>query len=217
MKEKLYQVADELRAIANAGARWSENGYDKENYEKVLKASARLVAIVENCPEDEIYQQYMDNLAHLSPILCVEAAVFRNGKILLIRRSDDRTWAMPGGMLEVGESPAQGVERELLEEAGVHGKAVRLLGLFDSRFWPSKSRMQVCIAQFMVKANGDPQLQDTTNGSLSSHNETLDVDFFAENNLPEMHIGHDRRVPMAFRLSREELDVPFFDCTSMLG
>jgi ADP-ribose pyrophosphatase YjhB (NUDIX family) len=211
MREDLYQIADELRAIANAGARWTENGYDKENYDKVLKASARLVAVMENCSEDGIYQQYMDNLAHLSPILCVEAAVFRNGKILLIRRSDDRTWALPGGMLEVGESPAQGVERELWEEAGVHGKAVRLLGLFDSRLWPSKSRMQLCIAQFMVQTDVDPHLPVPTKNSLSSHTETLDVDFFAEDHLPEMHIGHDRRVPMAFRLSRQELDAPFFD------
>jgi ADP-ribose pyrophosphatase YjhB (NUDIX family) len=211
MREELYQIADELRAIANAGALWAENGYDKENYKKVLKASARLLAIMENCPEDRIYQQYTDNLSHLSPILCVEAAVFRNEKILLIQRSDDRTWAMPGGLLEVGESPAQGVERELLEEAGVRGKAVRLLGLYDSRFWPTKSRMQLCIAQFMAQADSDPQLPITIEGSHSSLAESLDVDFFAEDNLPVMHIGHDRRVPMAFRLYREELNVPFFD------
>jgi 8-oxo-dGTP pyrophosphatase MutT (NUDIX family) len=211
MREDLYQIADELRAIANAGARWTENGYDKENYDKVLKASARLVAVMENCSEDGIYQQYMDNLAHLSPILCVEAAVFRNGKILLIRRSDDLTWAMPGGLLEVGESPSQGVERELWEEAGVRGKAVRLLGLYDSRIWPAKSRMQLCIAQFIVQTDVDPHLPVPTENSLSSLTETLDVDFFAEDHLPEMHIGHDRRVPMAFWLSREELDVPFFD------
>lgn len=207
----MYQIADELRAIANAGTRWAENGYDKENYEKVLKASARIVAVMENCPEDGIYRQYTDNLAHLSPILCAEAAVFRKGKILLIRRSDDRTWAMPGGMLEVGESPAQGVERELWEEAGLRGKAVRLLGIYDSRFWPAKSRMQLYIAQFMVQADGDPHLHVSNEEALSSLTETLDVDYFAEDSLPEMHIGQDRRVPMAFRLSRDELNSPFFD------
>ena len=135
MIEELYQIADELRAIANAGLRWSENGYDKERYERVLKASARMLAATENGSEDEIYTQYTGNLAHLSPVLCVEAALFREGKILLIQRSDDRTWAMPGGLLEIGKSPAQGIERELWEEAGLRGKAVRLLALYDSRFW----------------------------------------------------------------------------------
>jgi hypothetical protein len=80
MKEELYLLADELRAIANAGLYWTKNGYDKERYEEVLKASARLVAVIENGSEDEIYRQYADNLAHLSPILAVEAAVFRDGK-----------------------------------------------------------------------------------------------------------------------------------------
>jgi 8-oxo-dGTP pyrophosphatase MutT (NUDIX family) len=211
MKEELYQIADELRAIATAGLYFTETGYDKERYEKVLKASASLVAVIENGSEDKIYKQYTDNLAHLSPILCVEAAVFRDGKILLIQRRDDQTWAMPGGGVEVGESLAQGVERELWEEAGVHGKAVRLLGLYDTRFWPTKTRMQLCIAQFLVEVDGDPSLHTSTEDTLSPLTETLAMGFFAEDHLPEMTFGHDLRVPMAFRLSHGEIDAPFFD------
>lgn len=211
MKEELYQIADELRAIANAGLRWAGHGYDKERYEKVLKASARLVAVLGNDSEDEVYQQYTDNLAHLSPVLCVEAVVFRNREILLIQRRDDQTWCLPGGGLEVGESLTQGVERELWEEAGIHGKAARLLALYDSRFWPAVTRMQLCIAQFLVEVDSDPVLHDSTESPLSSLTESLDVGFFAEDHLPKLTYGHERRVPMAFRLSRGELCTPFFD------
>jgi 8-oxo-dGTP pyrophosphatase MutT (NUDIX family) len=211
MNKELYQIADELRAIANGGLRWSENGYDRERYEHILKASARLVAALENGSEDEIYQQYTGNLAHFSPVMCVEAAVFCEGKVLLIQRSDDRTWAIPGGLLEVGESPAQGAERELWEEAGIHGKAVRLLALYDSRFWPARSRMQLCTAQFLIQADGSPGLHASIENTTSSLAETLDVGFFAEDELPELHIGHDRRVPMAFQLFRAESSAPYFD------
>lgn len=211
MKEELYQIADELRAIANAGYRWTGTGYDKERYEKVLKASARMLAVLDGGSEDEIYHQYTDNLAHLSPVLTVEAAVFRDNKILLIQRSDDRTWCQPGGLLEVGESPARGAERELWEEAGLRGKAVQLLALYDSRFWPTRSRMQLCIAQFLVEADGDPVLHTAAGEDLSSLTETLDEGFFSEADLPELHIGHDRRVPMAFRLFRGETGAPYFD------
>ena len=211
MKSEQYQIADELRAIANAGLLWTENGYDKERYERVLKASSRLVATIENASDERIYTQYTDNLGHLSPVMCVEAAVFREGKVLLIQRSDDRTWAMPGGLLEVGESPAQGAERELWEEAGLHGRAVGLLALYDSRFWPTRSRMQLCIAQFMMQAEGEPGLHARIENTVSSLTETLDVGFFAEDHLPEMHIGHDQRVPLAFRLFRGEASVPYFD------
>ena len=211
MEEALYQIADELRAIANAGLRWTENGYDRERYEHVLKASARLVAALENVLAEQIYAEYSGNMAHLSPVLCVEAAVFREGKILLIQRSDDGTWAMPGGLLEVGESPAEGAERELWEEAGVKGKAARLLALYDTRFWPARSRMELCIAQFLIEAEGDPGLHSQGENRLSSLAETLDVGFFAEDGLPEMHIGHNKRVPMAFQLFREEVPSPYFD------
>ena len=41
---------------------------------------------------------------------------------------------MPGGALEVGETPAEGVLREVLEETGVHCRPVALVGIFDSRY-----------------------------------------------------------------------------------
>ena len=57
----------------------------------------------------------------------VTAAIIRkNQKILLARRSaDDRHggfWEFPGGKVEVGESLAECLERELLEELGVLSK-----------------------------------------------------------------------------------------------
>lgn len=159
-QDDFYQIADELRAIASGGIRYTDHGYDRERYEQILKASARLVAAVERAAAieqaaadgqpsaDEIYNQYRDNLAHLSPLLCVEAVVLREGKILLIQRRDDHLWALPGGLSEVGKSAAQACERELWEEAGLHGQASQLLGLFNSRLWPSRTRMQLCIAMF---------------------------------------------------------------------
>ena len=47
VNEELYQIADELRAIANLGLNFCENGYDRERYEHILQASARLLAAVE--------------------------------------------------------------------------------------------------------------------------------------------------------------------------
>lgn len=41
-----------------------------------------------------------------------------DGKLLLIKRADTGTWAMPGGTLEWGEQLRPAIERELLEEAG---------------------------------------------------------------------------------------------------
>lgn len=209
--QELYLIADELRSIAANGLRFAENGYDRERYEQVRQASARLVAALEGAPAEAVLAQYTGGLPHLSPILCVEAVVLRESKVLLIRRRDDQLWALPGGVAEVGESLAQAAERELWEEAGVRGKAARLLSVLDSRVWHARTRLHLCVAQFLVETDGIPALHSPPAAGRSSFSETLDVDFFAEDGLPEMSVGHGQRVPLVFKLLRGEVETPFFD------
>ncbi len=211
MKEDLYQIADELRAIASMGLNFADSGYDQERYERVLKLSARLVAAIENTPVEDTYTQYLDNLAHLSPLLAVEAVVIRDEKILLIQRQDDSLWAVPGGLAEVGESLAQAAERELWEEAGLRGKAVQLLGVYDSLNWPMRARMQLCTAQFYIETNGDPAMHSMAENESSPLTESLAVAFFAVDRLPELSYGHEQRIAMALKLLKGEVAPPYFD------
>lgn len=51
------------------------------------------------------------------------------GELLVIRRDDTRTWAAPGGLLEAGEQPTEGMVREVEEETGFKTLPVRLVGL----------------------------------------------------------------------------------------
>ena len=53
------------------------------------------------------------------------------GRLLLIQRSDNGLWAMPGGVMEVGEHVAQTAERETLEETGYVVKVVGLVGTYS--------------------------------------------------------------------------------------
>jgi 8-oxo-dGTP pyrophosphatase MutT (NUDIX family) len=43
----------------------------------------------------------------------------RAGDVLLIRRSDNDNWAVPGGAIDLGESPVQAAVRETREETGI--------------------------------------------------------------------------------------------------
>lgn len=49
-----------------------------------------------------------------------------DGLILATQRDDDGTWVTPGGLIEVGETPAQAVLREVAEETGFLIKVTRL-------------------------------------------------------------------------------------------
>jgi 8-oxo-dGTP diphosphatase len=68
------------------------------------------------------------------------AARTPDGRLLLIRRGDTATWAMPGGKLEWGETLRSAVEREVEEETGARVTGLgRLVGVYsaperDARF-----------------------------------------------------------------------------------
>jgi 8-oxo-dGTP pyrophosphatase MutT (NUDIX family) len=82
-----------------------------------------------------IRQQYLDDpLAPLAQRLLPAAfAIVRNhrGQVLLVRRTDDGNWELPGGRIEAGESAATAVEREVAEEAGVAVHVVGLAGVYS--------------------------------------------------------------------------------------
>jgi ADP-ribose pyrophosphatase YjhB (NUDIX family) len=54
--------------------------------------------------------------------------VDERGRVLLVRHAGDRQWAVLGGVVELGEAPAQTAVREAREEIGVD---VRIRGLVD--------------------------------------------------------------------------------------
>lgn len=52
------------------------------------------------------------------------------GDILMIRRSDNGNWAVPGGAIDLGESLPQAAVRETLEETGVLCEITGLVGTY---------------------------------------------------------------------------------------
>jgi ADP-ribose pyrophosphatase YjhB (NUDIX family) len=53
------------------------------------------------------------------------------GSILLIRRTDNGNWAMPGGAVDLGESVAQAAVRETLEESGIECEVTGIVGIYS--------------------------------------------------------------------------------------
>jgi 8-oxo-dGTP pyrophosphatase MutT (NUDIX family) len=52
------------------------------------------------------------------------------GEILVIRRSDNGNWALPGGAIDLGESMPQAAVRETLEETGIQCEITGLVGIY---------------------------------------------------------------------------------------
>ena len=70
----------------------------------------------------------------LVPLVGVGAVVVHEGRVLLVRRGHEPLmgqWSLPGGLLELGESLAEGVVREVAEETGLTVEPVELVELLD--------------------------------------------------------------------------------------
>ncbi len=69
-----------------------------------------------------------------APIVGVGAVVVDRGRVLLVQRGHEPSkgkWSLPGGMLELGESLADGVVREVQEETGLIVESIELIELID--------------------------------------------------------------------------------------
>jgi len=200
--EEAYSLADELRSIASEGLEHAANGYDRHRYERVLQCSARLLGVLENRPPESILHEFGGDLHTTTPQIGVDAMVLDGERLLLIRRTDNGLWCMPGGAAEVGETLAQAAERELREEAGIEGRVRRLVGVFDSRLWHSGVKRHMVHIVFLVeRVAGIPVKTD----------ESLDVGCFAEAELPPLSHGHRQWLPMLLARQRQGEPGAYFD------
>jgi 8-oxo-dGTP pyrophosphatase MutT (NUDIX family) len=73
------------------------------------------------------------NAPRAQDVLPAAFAAVRNlaGEVLVVRRIDDGYWELPGGRIDVGESAAQAVIREVAEESGVTIALTGLSGVYS--------------------------------------------------------------------------------------
>lgn len=200
LNQQLRLWTDELRAIANEGLRWlSDNPHNEGRFRRVARIAAEILAVQDVRDADAIERIFTENLSHTAAYPGGDAAIFNeHGEILLIQRKDNRLWAMPGGLLEVGETPSEGTCREVREETGIAVEPLKLIGVYDSRLCGSVTSAHLYQFVFLCRPR-DPSAQP-----IVTH-ETLDVRWYAEAELPPLSPGHVRRVPDAFRHWRGEL------------
>lgn len=204
-ENKLVQIAAQLRALSTNGQFWAEDPYQLERYQKILGLSAQLMSLVDERPASEIERIYFDDMRYITPTTGVETAVFDEaGRILLIQRADDQTWAIPGGSCDMGEAPAAGGVREVWEETGYLVEITALIGLFDSRLCGTRTSSQIYHIVFAGRVIG---------GEATTSRETLDARWVAPDAIPWQNLnpGHEKRLRVALAWHAAPDKQPHFD------
>ena len=110
------------------------------------------------------------------------------GRVLLQLRGDKKTWAIPGGAMELGETSLQAAVREFYEETGIAVEAKRLLNVYTNfdEAYPNGDKVQTVVFLY--------EWQALKNVDISNfHNEeTLRLGFFSKEEIAELENVSDK-------------------------
>jgi ADP-ribose pyrophosphatase YjhB (NUDIX family) len=125
------------------------------------------------------------------------------GEILLIRRSDNENWALPGGGVDLGESLTQAAVREVKEETGIDCEVTGLVGIYTDPkhiiLYTSngEARQEFSIVLTALARGGTPAVSP----------ESLEVGWFSEEEADRLPM--DRSMRFRLRHFHEGRDKPY--------
>jgi ADP-ribose pyrophosphatase YjhB (NUDIX family) len=206
--QDLLRWSESLAAIARTGLGFSDNLYERERFEEVLKVAADIrVAAGHELESEALVEEWLkavgDGVAgYVTPKVAVGAVVGNDrGQILLVKRADSGVWLYPTGWADVGYSASEVAVKEVREETGIEAEPLRLIAVLDG-LRLGFTRIPLYSLVFYCRALG---------GEVQAHPlETSGAGWFAEDDLPSPLAGVERWGRHAFAALRgEHVDVLF--------
>ena len=84
MNDKWIEFAIRIQSIAQAGLLYGKDKYDKERYEELREIAAEMIAQKTDIPMDKVRDLFCNETGYQIPKVDTRAAVFVDGKILLV-------------------------------------------------------------------------------------------------------------------------------------
>lgn len=203
-REPWLTWAVELQAIAQAGLFYGKDCFDKERYERIREISAEMISCKTGLSIEKVKDLFCSDIGYQTPKIDTRAAIFQNGKILLVHEANG-SWALPGGWCDVDLSVAENTVKEVKEESGLDVIVKRVIAVQDRE----KHNLpiyayKVCKIFLQCEAIG---------GTFSSNLETTGFAFFGVDELPELAEEKNTReqIEMCFHAMQSDSWEALFD------
>jgi ADP-ribose pyrophosphatase YjhB (NUDIX family) len=195
----------EIQALVQTECHYAQDDFQRMRCRRLMDIVAMIVSANTGIDLPSLANAFKDQVGYATPKIDVRAAVFKEGKLLMVREKIDGGWTMPGGWADVGDTPAKAAEREVWEEAGFHVKARKLVGVYDANRVNPLEFFHAFKIIFLC---------DILDGEARPSIETTEVSFFGMDEMPANFSGERttaRHVRDAFAASKNPICDSVFD------
>lgn len=198
--EKWLKWAVELQSLAQAGLFYGKDPFDLERYERIRAIAAEMISEKTQIPMETVWDLFCGETGYQTPKLDTRAAIFRDGKILLVKESNG-AWSLPGGWVDVDRSVKENVIKEVKEEAGLDVTAERIIAVQD-REKHNRPVYAYKICKIFV-------LCSVVGGCFRPNIETVDSGYFGLEELPPL--GEDKTTRTQVEMCFDAYHAPHWD------
>lgn len=196
--DKWLKWAMEIQSLAQIGLAYTDDAYDVERYTRLREIAAEILAQKSDLNLETVKNLFCSETGYQTPKIDTRAAVFENGKILLVHENNG-TWSLPGGWCDVLESVKSNTLKELKEETGLDAQAVKLIAVQD-RNKHNKPVYAYGVCKVFV-------LCDVIGGKFEENIETTEIKYFSLDELPD-HLAEEKvnkeQIKMCFEAYNDE-------------
>lgn len=191
--ENWLKWAIEIQALAQNGLTYTKDVYDKERFERLREISAEMLAEKTDIPVDKVKDLFCNEKGYQTPKLDTRAAIFKDGKILLVHENNG-TWALPGGWVDVLESVGSNTIKEVKEETGLDVRNQKIIAIQDRNQHNTPSYAYGICKVFV--------LCELIGGEFKENTETTEIKYFSLDEIPQ-NLANEKtsmeQIEMCFR------------------
>ena len=203
-EEKWLKWAMELQSLAQAGLTYSKDPYDKERYNQIRDISAEILAYKSDISVEKVKDLFCNEVGYQTPKLDTRAAIFENGKILLVKENNGK-WSLPGGWVDVNVSVKENVIKEVKEESGLDVSADKIIAI-QGRAKHNLPLYPYGVCKIFV-------LCSILGGEFEKNIETTEFQYFDKDKLPDLATEKNtvEQIAMCFEAYQNNCWITVFD------